>query len=92
MEMQFFGQISSLKTIDYGQQWNPGFTICQGDVKIISFKPEYRYIVLKISLYRDKGDVRLFTACYLINLHIHFSTQEAFKDIQTKETIKRQRG
>ena len=32
-----------------------------------------------------------FTACCLINLYIHFSTQEAFKDIQTKETIKRQR-
>ena len=42
--------------------------------------------------HRDKGDVRVFTACYLLNLYIHFSTLEAFKDIQTKETIKRQRG
>ena len=47
---------------------------------------------LKISLYRDKDDVHLFTGCYLINLYIHFPTQEALKDIQTKETINRQRG
>ena len=80
-------------------RWNPGLTICQGDVKIISLN-RYRLSLYrgilgtfpKISLYRDKGDVRPFTACCLINLYIHFSAQEAFKDIQTKETVKRQRG
>ena len=74
-------------------QWNPGLTICQGDVKIKSLNRDILRKCLKILLYRDKGDVHLFTACYLINLYIHLnSIQEAFKDIQTKETIKRQRG
>ena len=45
----------------------PGLTICQGDVKIISLNRDIvilRFLkFLKISLYREKGDVRVFTLC-----------------------------
>ena len=61
-----------------GIRWNPGLTICQGSVKIIPLNqdiviaefPVYDIVskFLKISLYRDKSDNRLFTARYLINL------------------------
>ena len=54
--------------------------ICQGSVKIISLNRniviaeiQFNDIVrkfLKVSLYPDKGDNRLFTARYLIDLYM----------------------